>query len=609
MANSWGGDGSQQPPPLMSAWSKMQLGWLTPTDLSASGYYSQENSLASDLVYRVTDGFPLDEYLLIENRRRRDASNALVDNIPISGDGLVVYHVDDAAGYNTEGYPGQPGWPENGNHYRVAVLQADGNYNLEKGDNRGDSGDAYRSGAVLGPATTPNTDAYQDGVISPTDHEFSEFSGAGASMNFAFNINQIPSDPPTAPTDLTATAVSAAQIDLSWTVGARAETQEVLRSADAVSFTPVATLGPEVNVYADSGLAAATTYTYQIRAVNSSGSAVSASAAAVTMDISPQAYAIDENTVSGTLIGSYPDTYAEDGTTEQLTEILAGNAKNGRSLLDHSWQIGPVAGGAPIILTVAAWTDSALEGFTFSCSVDNGITYTDVLTVDQTTPQQQMVEFLAGASDTVYLRVTDTDNSRGETALDSLLVDYIMIESLGEVVLVPPTNLSGSALSSSEIALSWNDVIGESGYIVEYRENGTTGWQLAIADLAADSTGYTVNGLTSGTAYDFLVSSFDETSQTASVQTVEPITTLEEGVIDVVTIVTAEYKVTPRQLLVEAISTQQPQAVLTLVGFGEMTYSAADGKYLYQNKTDDPGATLTVISDLGGSSTTVVVQK
>lgn len=93
----------------------------------------------------------------------------------------MIYHIDDVAGSNNEnrGYPGQSGWPSNGNHYRIALLQADGNYNLEKNDNRGDSGDVFEPGAgrLLGPGpqfapgegTYPNTDGYQNGDIVRTD--------------------------------------------------------------------------------------------------------------------------------------------------------------------------------------------------------------------------------------------------------------------------------------------------------------------------------------------------------------------------------------------------------------------------------------------------------
>ena len=57
------------------------------------------------------------------------------------------------------------------NHYQVAVLGADGQYNLEKGDNVGDLGDFWKEGMMLGPGNGrvfPNTDAYQFGSIRVT---------------------------------------------------------------------------------------------------------------------------------------------------------------------------------------------------------------------------------------------------------------------------------------------------------------------------------------------------------------------------------------------------------------------------------------------------------
>jgi hypothetical protein len=54
-------------------------------------------------------------------------------------------------------------------HYQVAVLPADGLYELEKNDNNGDEGDIFVSGMSLGPNqdgnTYPNTDMYQGGNI------------------------------------------------------------------------------------------------------------------------------------------------------------------------------------------------------------------------------------------------------------------------------------------------------------------------------------------------------------------------------------------------------------------------------------------------------------
>jgi hypothetical protein len=269
-----------------------------------------------------------------------------------------------------------------------------------------------------------------------------------------------------------------------------------------------------------------------------------------------------------------------------------------------------VVGGAQVTLTVAAWANSTVEDFIFSYSIDGGASYADVLTVDDTTTIEQTVELSPETSGMLYLRVQDSDRSRGETILDTVSVDYIVVESWGEIVLTAPANLAGSAVSSSEIALTWDDASGETGYTVEYRETGTTVWIVATSDLAANSNGYMVTGLTPITAYDFQVCASDDSSQSMCETTDSSITTLEDGVQqEVVTITLTQYKTKAKQLLVEAISSLQPQAVLTLVGYGEMTYSAADGLYIYQAKAGDPGNTVTVISDLGGSATAPVHQK
>lgn len=602
MANSWGGDGSQQPPPLMSPWSKIQLGWVTPVDLWTPGNYSVGDSLNSSQVYMVTDGFPFNEYLLIENRQRKDAGNDVVDNIPTSGDGLVIWHIDDASDYNTQGYPGQGGWPENGNHYRVAVLQADGDYDLEKGINRGDSGDAYRAGFVdaIGPSTMPNTDAYQQGSNYATGHEITFIGAAGATMSFDFNADQVPTEPPvapsgltatatghysidlswtdnsgnengfdlerqgggsswaviaqlgpnatsysdngltegtiyeyrvlaqniagesdysntasatttvpvppTAPTNLVATAVSQYRIDLSWTDGTNETALEVQRSAGGSAFMSIASLSADITAYSDTGLSPSTTYTYKVVATNEDGPAESNPASAITKAPPPQAYAMSESTVFGTVLGSLDQTLLNDGDEEAITEVTSVPNKNARSQLEHVWQVGPVNGGAQVTLTVKARGSDNSEGdsFEFSYSTNGGVSYTPVLIADGTT---QTVDLPPETSGTVYLRVQDTDRTKGNVLLDTVYVDYIMIESFGEIVLSAPTNLGGSAVSSSEITLTWEDVGGETGYTVEYQENGTNTWSIATSSLSANSTDSSITTLDEGTQPLFLSAS------------------------------------------------------------------------------------------------------
>ena len=210
MGNSWGFRGDQYYPPILSSWSKIQLGWAIPTVLTSGGSYSLSPWATTPDVYRIDEGFPSGEYLLIENRQRMGFDAKMPQS------GLTIFHIDDTAPRNDEGYPGQDGWPTNGKHYRVALLQADGNYDLEKGNGRGDDGDAWHSGASIGPSSTngsagpyPNTDAYQNGNIVSTGIRISQISSPGEEMTFYLTFDgeeppapistPAPTPPPTHP--------------------------------------------------------------------------------------------------------------------------------------------------------------------------------------------------------------------------------------------------------------------------------------------------------------------------------------------------------------------------------------------------------------------------
>ena len=117
-----------------------------------------------------------EEYLLLEHRQALEFDRDLGNRT-----GLVIYHVDESVPrMNNAGFPGQEGWPRNGNHYRVAVLAADTQFHLERGINKGDSQDTWKPGLVLGPGSRhsragtsnsivyPNTDTYQYGMVRET---------------------------------------------------------------------------------------------------------------------------------------------------------------------------------------------------------------------------------------------------------------------------------------------------------------------------------------------------------------------------------------------------------------------------------------------------------
>jgi M6 family metalloprotease-like protein len=215
MANSWGSDGEQTSPPYMSAWAKLIMGWVTPVE-ATPGLNIIEAAAIQDpfhpQVYIIKDGFPEGEFLLIENRQPLGFDRLLPQG------GLAIWHIDYGTNgqysqYNifqsqsTEGHPLQEGWPENGNHYAVALLQADGYYDLEMGFNLGDYEDLFHADDVdeLIPCKNrndcqyPNTDSYQGGKILQTNVHITDISISGNIMSFNYAVGEFGSVPTNAP--------------------------------------------------------------------------------------------------------------------------------------------------------------------------------------------------------------------------------------------------------------------------------------------------------------------------------------------------------------------------------------------------------------------------
>ena len=328
MANSWGFDGSQYYPPHLSAWSKINLGWVSPTVITGGGSFTVPQAETSATAYRIDLGYASGEYLLIENRQPVGFESAMPQG------GLCIFHIDEQASYTTEGYPGQPNWPSNGNHYRVALLQADGNYDLERGSDRGDSTDAYRGGYVseIGPNTTPNTNGYQSGNIVVTNNRIFNISSSGSTMTFNFEVIGA-AEIPAAPSNLSASTASDSQISLSWSDNSSDETSfRIQRSLDGVNFGEVGSTGAGATSYLDTGLSANTTFSYRVLASNTAGASEPSNTASATTDPPPPPPVAPTNLVAT----------ATSDTTIGLSWSDASNNEDGflvdRSLDSITWE-------------------------------------------------------------------------------------------------------------------------------------------------------------------------------------------------------------------------------------------------------------------------------
>lgn len=130
-------------------------------------------------------------------------------------------------------------------------------------------------------------------------------SGASPYSNVANATTLAILTAPKAPSALAAAVVSARQINLSWKDNATDETGfELERSTDALSFTKIADLGPNVTTYQHTGLAPATRYWYRVLARNAAGkSTYSNIADATTPQVAPNAPSgLTATTVSTTQI-------------------------------------------------------------------------------------------------------------------------------------------------------------------------------------------------------------------------------------------------------------------------------------------------------------------
>ncbi len=144
-AGSWGGGGDTPCHP--SAWCKANQGWASVDNRTTNAVVSIHDVKDAHTLYRLwKDGAAGQEYFLVENRQQTgfDAS--------LPGPGLLIWHIDESQGTNT-----------NENHYKVALMQADGKRDLENNHGRGDAGDPWpgSSGNTSFTATsTPNSKSY-----------------------------------------------------------------------------------------------------------------------------------------------------------------------------------------------------------------------------------------------------------------------------------------------------------------------------------------------------------------------------------------------------------------------------------------------------------------
>ena len=281
MANSWGWTGNQSPPDL-SACEKMEIGWANVVEIQPGSDYTLMSQCKNNTVFKITSGYPDGEFLLLENRQPCGLDSLLPGGVG----GLAVYHYDMKAGEamtndrtnplygKPEGYPGDaPGFPQSGQHYKCAVVAADGGFELERNINRGSPTNLFRPGDALlstgsrhavtntpiirgrqlqtttttdgSTGTTtyvyPNTDAYQDGIVYPSSNDLINIeqlgtSGIDATISFTLASGTAPAET-ASPSSMPSSSPTVSSSDRPSTTPSA---QPVVASSDRPSTTPSA---------------------------------------------------------------------------------------------------------------------------------------------------------------------------------------------------------------------------------------------------------------------------------------------------------------------------------------------------------------------------------
>jgi titin len=348
------------------------------------------------------------------------------------------------------------------------------------------------------------------------------------------------------PSNLTATAASSSQINLSWKDNSNDEQGfKIERKTGAGgAYSQVATVPANTTAYSNAGLSPSTTYYYRVRAYSGTengsysneasattrgtpppaptGLAASPSNASVTLSWAASAGATSYNVKRSTASGgpyatvatgvtatSYTNTGLANGTTYYyVVSAVNANGEGANSAEASATPLAPPAAPTGLTATASgtqislAWTASTnATSYNVKRATVAGGPYASVVTGLTTTGYTD-----GGlASGTTYYYVVSAVGSSGEGANSA--------EASAMTAPAAPTGLTAAA-GDTQVRLSWNASAGASSYKV-FRATSPSGYSAPLVS-SITTTSYTDSTAVNGTTYYYVVRAANAAGDSAS---------------------------------------------------------------------------------------------
>ncbi len=403
---------------------------------------------------------------------------------------------------------------------------------------------------VPGTPLTGSSTSYADTVLAGTSYYYriSAVDAAGTSTaTAAVHATTVPAAPV-----LTATLISATQINLSWTASTGATSYKLESSPDGSTWT--ALVSQSTLTFNNTGLTPDTAHHYRVFAINASGSSAASNLpATITTLLAPPAgfaaavttstninltwtavtdatsYKIERSLDNATWVAIVPGTpFTGSSAAYSDASVLAGtqyfyriSASNtvGSSVVSATVPALTLTATPTLTATVASatrvdlsWTAvQSAHSYKVESSPD-GTTWTVIATPVTTTYSDTGL-----TADTLYKYRVSGVNATGPSVASAV--------QTVTTVLVSPAGVAAAATSASRIAVSWTAETHATSYQIE-RSTDNVNWTTLVPGTPLTGTDvlYADTTVAAGTTYYYRVSSIDANGTSAPAATVHALT-------------------------------------------------------------------------------------